>query len=620
MAITLRNTKGAPLTHVEMDTNFNELDTRLTTVEGGGSSLNDLSDVDTTGAINGSVIKYDGANWVIGVDLDVANPFDQTLNTTDSVTFNGITSTAGNSFNGTTTTSIASALSYPSFSSPFVIENTGSDTVAFQMNVVGNDVDFINDNGTLRIKSGTSEVFSVNGIGTVTATSFVGDGSSLTGIPAGYTDSDVDTHLNTGTATSGQVLSWNGTDYAWIVGGGGSSFDQTLNTTDDVTFNSVTTGALTVNGAGTSTIQSGNNIVLDATNRVLVSDTPFRLASLTTTERDAIAAPENGDMIYNSTLTLTQIYENGSWVSPSISGIELTDLSVGAEDPAAGDGGIAYDNTTGIFTYTPPDLSSYLTAETDTLDSVILRGATTTTTAIIPFYYANQAAFPDANTYHGSIAHSHTDGAMYFAHGGVWNELANASDVGIQLTDLSVGAEDPAAGDGGIAYDNTTGVFTYTPPDLSSYLTAETDPVVGAITGIVKADGAGNISAAVEGTDYTLANQALDTTSNVTFNQLQVDSSITENNYTLTGTSVALDPVNGTIQTHTLTGPTTYTDSLADGQSVTLLIPATANTITWPTMKWQNGVIAQPDATNDTFISIFKVGTTLYGATIGVFI
>jgi hypothetical protein len=40
--------------------------------------------------------------------------------------------------------------------------------------------------------------------------------------------------------------------------------------------------------------------------------------------------------------------------------------------------------------------------------------------------------------------------------------------------------------------------------DLSGFLTSytETDPVVGAVTGIVKADGAGNISAAVAGTDY----------------------------------------------------------------------------------------------------------------------
>ena len=42
---------------------------------------------------------------------------------------------------------------------------------------------------------------------------------------------------------------------------------------------------------------------------------------------------------------------------------------------------------------------------------------------------------------------------------------------GIALTDLSVGAEGTASGDGAIAYNDSTGVFTYTPPDLSTYLT-----------------------------------------------------------------------------------------------------------------------------------------------------
>jgi len=40
--------------------------------------------------------------------------------------------------------------------------------------------------------------------------------------------------------------------------------------------------------------------------------------------------------------------------------------------------------------------------------------------SIIPFYFANQAAFPSAATYHGAIAHSHADGAMYFAHSSAW--------------------------------------------------------------------------------------------------------------------------------------------------------------------------------------------------------
>ena len=46
---------------------------------------------------------------------------------------------------------------------------------------------------------------------------------------------------------------------------------------------------------------------------------------------------------------------------------------------------------------------------------------------IIPFYFDSQVQFPAATTVHGAIAHSHADGKMYFAHGGAWVELANAS-------------------------------------------------------------------------------------------------------------------------------------------------------------------------------------------------
>ena len=54
--------------------------------------------------------------------------------------------------------------------------------------------------------------------------------------------------------------------------------------------------------------------------------------------------------------------------------------------------------------------------------------------SIIPFYHADQSTFPSATTYHGAIAHSHADGKMYFAHGGVWSALANASDLNIFST------------------------------------------------------------------------------------------------------------------------------------------------------------------------------------------
>ena len=71
--------------------------------------------------------------------------------------------------------------------------------------------------------------------------------------------------------------------------------------------------SLTVSGAGITSIAAGSDITLDATNRVSVTDTPFRLANMTTLERDAIIAA-NGDMIYNTDTNKIQGYANGTWV------------------------------------------------------------------------------------------------------------------------------------------------------------------------------------------------------------------------------------------------------------------------------------------------------------------
>tara|TARA_S200000501_G_scaffold370765_1_gene412555 strand:+ start:3012 stop:5285 length:2274 start_codon:yes stop_codon:yes gene_type:complete len=132
--------------------------------------------------------------------------------------------------------------------------------------------------------------------------------------------------------------------------------------------------------------------------------------------------------------------------------------------------------------------------------------------------YANAVDLPDASTYHGMFAHVHATGKGVFAHGGAWlslvdetssiNELADVNTTsnsdghvlkwdagtstwkpqpdlvgsggsGIILSDLSVSSAS-ASGGGSLSYGNTTGVFTYTPPDLSGYLTTETDPVYSA--------------------------------------------------------------------------------------------------------------------------------------------
>jgi len=64
---------------------------------------------------------------------------------------------------------------------------------------------------------------------------------------------------------------------------------------------------------------------------------------------------------------------------------------------------------------------------------------------------------------------------------GYWaftNDGTNYTEIGsgggIALTDISVGAAAPASGDGAVAYDNSTGVFTYTPPAATTSFTALT--------------------------------------------------------------------------------------------------------------------------------------------------
>ena len=255
----------------------------------------------------------------------------------------------------------------------------------------------------------------------------------------------------------------------------------TVDSSGELTVNSLVVSDLTDNRvviAGTSgQIEDDANFTFDGTNLVVSTTGAVQLPAGTTAQRPGSAV--NGMFRYNTTDNAFEGYASGAWGAiGGAGGIALTDLSI--TTASAGTAALSYDNTTGVFTYTPPDLSSYLTsytetndltsavvwanipdtnvpqsavtqhqaalsitesqisdlgtyltAEADTLDDVIGRGATTTTTAVIPFYYANQAAFPNATTYHGAIGHSHSDGAMYFAHGGNWNKLANDSDIAV---------------------------------------------------------------------------------------------------------------------------------------------------------------------------------------------
>ena len=89
--------------------------------------------------------------------------------------------------------------------------------------------------------------------------------------------------------------------------------------------------------------------------------------------------------------------------------------------------------------------------------------------------------------------------------------------------------------------------------------------------------------------------------------------------YALSGTTPAIDPGNGGIQTWTLTANSTPTDSLSDGESVTLMVAdgAAAYTVTWPSVTWVGGSVPTLPTTGYAVITLWKVSTTLYGSYAG---
>lgn len=124
------------------------------------------------------------------------------------------------------------------------------------------------------------------------------------------------------------------------------------------------------------------------------------------------------------------------------------------------------------------------------------------------------------------------------------------------------------------------------------------------------------IGVTVQGYDATTVKASTEQTlTNKTF------TGFTETVYALTGTTPALDPDNGTVQTWKLTANSTPTDSLSSGQSVLLGITAGSYTVTWPSASWAkvggSGTAPALTSTGVTWVVLWKVGTTLRGALLG---
>lgn len=152
-------------------------------------------------------------------------------------------------------------------------------------------------------------------------------------------------------------------------------------------------------------------------------------------------------------------------------------------------------------------------------------------------------------------------------------------------------------------YSGSAWLAAYLP--ATGYLALSGGTMTGAITFVGGQTFPGTGDVTLTGTQ-TLTNKTL---TNMVF-----DGSYTEEVYAFSGT--VLEPDNGTVQTITLSANTTFTDSLATGQSMILGIDdGSAYTVTWPTITWTTNPVAAPTLPTSGYlwVVLWKVGSTLYG-------
>ena len=171
-----------------------------------------------------------------------------------------------------------------------------------------------------------------------------------------------------------------------------------------------------------------------------------------------------------------------------------------------------------------------------------------------------------------------------------------ASDSGSLLLDLKVGGVTKASID-------KNGNLTATLTAIDDVPIGATTPSTGAFTTLT----ASTIDGAVIGGTTAAAG---------TFTDLESDN-LRLTVYNLTGTDI--DPANGGIQYKTLAANTTFTESMASGESVILRISGgDTYTVTWPTMSWVTGSgNVAPTLTGSDVVVLWKESTTVYGAYVG---
>jgi len=206
------------------------------------------------------------------------------------------------------------------------------------------------------------------------------------------------------------------------------------------------------NAFGTVAVAGQNNVIADQLNDSLnfIAGDGITLTTNSSTDSITITATSAGNNFLNvSGDTGTATADGASDTLTIAGGTNITTAANSSTDTV----------TINLDSFSIDYLSDVDTSTTAPTTGQVLKwnGSTWAPAADI----ASGGAGLDADTLDGF------DGSYYLNYNNLNNKPSS-----LQLDALSVGPENSPSGNGGIAYDNSTGAFTYTPPDLSPYLTS----------------------------------------------------------------------------------------------------------------------------------------------------
>lgn len=292
----------------------------ITATAFGGITLETLEDVIISTPVLGDVVAYDGtqfANLTLE-DLLFTKAVSPTIISTDgsTVIVNSETSEIFGSFKGVVRDPLDAVVLDPVSRELFVNRIYNDDSIIFESTnevVISNQEDWaamsftrndVNDISSPLISFPYGVIRwnrdDTNGFGTSVYLQGGSDGIKLFNLPDGVSFNgnfmlrfDMAGNFGIGTDTPTEKLDVNGN--ANIVG-------------------TLTTDSILLTNSSSPGIESLTSIELQAPQAVRVINAPFKLANLSTTERNALI-PENGFMIYNTTANKLQAYQNGGWIN-----------------------------------------------------------------------------------------------------------------------------------------------------------------------------------------------------------------------------------------------------------------------------------------------------------------